>query len=285
MRAPHAALLAAAAVIGLSAARPAAAQYGAVDGEWRSYGGDNGSTKYSPLGPDRRGQLRRSAHRVALAVRGRRRRPRGVAGERGRPADLDPRAAGDAADDRRRAVPDHRALSGGGGRRRHRRNPVDARSASLPGRRPDARLPLARSGVLERRRRRARLLGHQRGVPARGRRPHRGTGPRLRRRRPGRPDGRRAAGRARRDEPPGPQPGGRRLAAGGHPRRGGHADDHLGLRHPQGGAARMDQGGRRAGPATCGGCSAPSRGRTTSAPTRGATNRGATRATSTSGRR
>ena len=31
------------------AARPAAAQYGAVDGEWRSYAGDNGSTKYSPL--------------------------------------------------------------------------------------------------------------------------------------------------------------------------------------------------------------------------------------------
>ena len=30
-------------------ATPAAAQYGAVDGEWRSYAGDNGSTKYSPL--------------------------------------------------------------------------------------------------------------------------------------------------------------------------------------------------------------------------------------------
>ena len=28
---------------------PAPAQYGATDGEWRSYGGDNGSTKYSPL--------------------------------------------------------------------------------------------------------------------------------------------------------------------------------------------------------------------------------------------
>ncbi len=28
---------------------PAAAQYGAQDGEWRSYGGDVGSTKYSPL--------------------------------------------------------------------------------------------------------------------------------------------------------------------------------------------------------------------------------------------
>ena len=28
---------------------PAAAQYGATNGEWRSYGGDVGSTKYSPL--------------------------------------------------------------------------------------------------------------------------------------------------------------------------------------------------------------------------------------------
>ena len=27
----------------------ALAQYGATDGEWRSYGGDLGSTKYSPL--------------------------------------------------------------------------------------------------------------------------------------------------------------------------------------------------------------------------------------------
>ena len=35
-------------VFGLCAA-PAAAQYGAVDGEWRSYAGDPGSTKYSPL--------------------------------------------------------------------------------------------------------------------------------------------------------------------------------------------------------------------------------------------
>ena len=35
-------------VIGLCAP-PAAAQYGAVDGEWRSYAGDPGSTKYSPL--------------------------------------------------------------------------------------------------------------------------------------------------------------------------------------------------------------------------------------------
>ena len=30
-------------------AAPAAAQHGATNGEWRSYGGDTGSTKYSPL--------------------------------------------------------------------------------------------------------------------------------------------------------------------------------------------------------------------------------------------
>ncbi len=56
MRAPQAGLVSAARCAGLvavaallCATRPAAAQYGAVDGEWRSYAGDNGSTKYSPL--------------------------------------------------------------------------------------------------------------------------------------------------------------------------------------------------------------------------------------------
>ena len=52
MPARHAALVIAVAAglaAGLAAPRPAAAQYGAVDGEWRSYAGDPGSTKYSPL--------------------------------------------------------------------------------------------------------------------------------------------------------------------------------------------------------------------------------------------
>ncbi len=52
MSARHAGLVTAAAVgivVGLWAPQPAAAQYGAVDGEWRSYAGDAGSTKYSPL--------------------------------------------------------------------------------------------------------------------------------------------------------------------------------------------------------------------------------------------
>ena len=54
MSARHAGLVSVAAGVALAlalvlAAVPAAAQYGAVDGEWRSYAGDNGSTKYSPL--------------------------------------------------------------------------------------------------------------------------------------------------------------------------------------------------------------------------------------------
>ena len=52
MSARHAGLFTVAAGTSLTlvlAAVPAAAQYGAVDGEWRSYAGDNGSTKYSPL--------------------------------------------------------------------------------------------------------------------------------------------------------------------------------------------------------------------------------------------
>ena len=48
MSARHTGLVAVAVALVLSA-QPAAAQYGAVDGEWRSYAGDNGSTKYSPL--------------------------------------------------------------------------------------------------------------------------------------------------------------------------------------------------------------------------------------------
>ena len=50
MSARHAGLVAFALSAGFAlAGQPAAAQYGAVDGEWRSYAGDNGSTKYSPL--------------------------------------------------------------------------------------------------------------------------------------------------------------------------------------------------------------------------------------------
>ena len=36
-------------LVSLLAAAPVSAQYGAQGGEWRYYGGDSGSTKYSPL--------------------------------------------------------------------------------------------------------------------------------------------------------------------------------------------------------------------------------------------
>src|ERR1700681_4074029 len=36
-------------IAGVIAGLPALAQTGAKNGEWRSYGGDTGSTKYSPL--------------------------------------------------------------------------------------------------------------------------------------------------------------------------------------------------------------------------------------------
>ena len=45
----HAGRLGAALLLAGLLAAPAAAQHGATNGEWRSYGGDTGSTKYSPL--------------------------------------------------------------------------------------------------------------------------------------------------------------------------------------------------------------------------------------------
>ena len=196
--------------------------------------------------PDRRRQLRRSAHRVALGVGGRRRRSRGD--RLGRRAVVDLRPAGDAADDRRGAVPVDRALPGGRGRCRHGGDDLGARPAGLPGREADTRLPLARRRLLERgrRQRRANLLGDQRGVPPGRRCAHRRTDPRLRRRRPRRSDGGHPARGARRDELPGPQPHRRRIAARHRARRRPHADHRVGLRDPPRGAAGLGEGRRRA---------------------------------------
>ena len=270
MSARHAGLVAFALSAGFAlAGQPAAAQYGAVDGEWRSYAGDNGSTKYSPLDQIDAGNF--SDLRIAW-------RWQSVDGN----VDLEslPRRADDRPISIRglQATPLmidgvlylstalYQAAAVG---RRHRRDHLGARSASLRRRRPDARLPLARPRLLERRQRRPHLLGHQRGVliavDARTGEPVRDFGDNG----PGRPDGGRPAGGPGRDQLPGPQPGRGSLATGHHPRRGRHADHHLGLRHPQGGAARLGQGGSTRARATCGGCSAPSRRRTTSVPTRG----------------
>ena len=60
-------------VVALLAAGPAAAQHGApANGEWPTYGGDLGSTKYSPLDQIDRDNFGDLEIRVALAVRGRR---------------------------------------------------------------------------------------------------------------------------------------------------------------------------------------------------------------------
>ncbi len=58
---PLATVAAGVAVVLLAAAAagaPAAAQHGAVGGEWREYGGDAGGTKYAPLGQIHRGNLK-----------------------------------------------------------------------------------------------------------------------------------------------------------------------------------------------------------------------------------
>ena len=86
MSARHAGLFAVAAGAALAlilAAAPADAQYGAVDGEWRSYAGRQRQHQVLPAGPDRREQLRGPAHRLALAVRRRQRRPGVAAPARG----------------------------------------------------------------------------------------------------------------------------------------------------------------------------------------------------------
>ena len=226
------------------------AQHGAAGGEWRSYGGDLGSTKYSPLdqiGPD---QLRRARDRLALAVGRRRARPRRAAREaahRQHPELQGPRRSwwGGVLYITTAIAP------GGGHRRRHGRDLVGPRPAGLPGqpvaarqRRPRVQFPGA--GVLDRRGRGARAVGNQRGVPARRRRPDRGADTDVRRRRPRRPDGRHPARRARRGRLSRQQLDGSRLPAHRGARRGGHADGDLRLPPDEGGPAGLGEGDRRA---------------------------------------
>ena len=73
-------------------------QTGATNGEWRSYGGDLGSTKYSPLDQIDTANFSGPPHRMALAVGGWIARSRPAS--RADPADIDPGTPGDAADDR-----------------------------------------------------------------------------------------------------------------------------------------------------------------------------------------
>ena len=218
--------------------------------------------------PDRRGQLRRSGDRVALAVgrrhgqphHARRQRVVGAARDhrrlarRRQPEPLSAgaspaprRHAGDAAHGRGGALLQHRALAGGGGRRRDRRDPVGLQPEELRGGDdPDDRhLPAAGGGLLDRRRgRRAHLLGHRGRLPGLRRRRHGAALPRLRprRQRHRRRDGRPAPGRARGTRLPERDALRHPLAAHrgarpGHPRLAGRRPAHH-----QGSGARMGAG-------------------------------------------
>ena len=139
---------------------PCERQTGTTNGEWRTYGGDLGSTRYAPLDQINRRQLQEPGNRVALQDR----HPRP-------PARLQP--ADDAADGQRRALHDRRIEARRrGDRRRNRRAAVD-----VPPRRRQARRRVAaaalrtRRGVLDRRpRRRADLFRDHRLSARRARR-------------------------------------------------------------------------------------------------------------------
>ena len=64
------------AIAALSCAIPLLAQSGAANGEWRSYGGDEGSTRYSPLDQINRENVKDAEDRLDLEVR--QLRPRGI---------------------------------------------------------------------------------------------------------------------------------------------------------------------------------------------------------------
>ena len=96
---------------------PIAGQSGAKNGEWTTYGGDLGNTRYAPLDQINAGQLQQARSGVAIQ-------------------DREPRSAArvpvrvDAADGARRGLLDRRhPASGGRARRGHRRADVDAQRA------------------------------------------------------------------------------------------------------------------------------------------------------------
>ena len=139
-------------------------QTGTQGGEWRTYGGDLGSTRYVAARSDQRGKFQQAAGRLAIQDRCLR-HPPGL-----QPSD-------DPADDQRRALCDRRIETR---RRRHRCR--DWRAAvDVPDRRREARrggpAPAvgARCGVLDgRKRRRAHLHGDVRVSARRARSEDRG---------------------------------------------------------------------------------------------------------------
>ena len=128
-------------------------------------------------------------------------------------------------------------------------------------------------------------VGHRRRLPPRGRREDRHPRSRLRRGRARRSHRRRAAGTPRRARHPEPAAAFVAVTAPRHPRHHHRRLDHQRSDHHPRGDARLRPRLRHAGPAATGGTSTPCpRARTSSGRTRGWTSRGATAATRTSGR-
>ena len=158
----------------------ATAQHGAPAGEWPAYGGDHGSTKYSPLGQIDRGNVGRlrevwrwespdnpivTEHRTTL--------PALPAAFKSTPVLADGVL-----------YVKNVAVAGGGRRRRDRRDPVGVRPRELGGRAArQHRLQRARRGLLVGRAGRAGLPAHRRRLPVGARRADGAARRRLRRRR------------------------------------------------------------------------------------------------------
>ena len=142
------------------------AQSGAKNGEWPTYGGDLGHTRYSPLDQINAANFSHARGRVALQDR----QPRSAARVQSRRH---------AADGQGRALLDRRiAPRRRGARRRHRRAAVDAQRERRQARRSRAAPAVRpRAGLLDRRPRGANPLRHARLSARRARREDRRADP------------------------------------------------------------------------------------------------------------
>ena len=149
---------------------PASAQTGAKNGEWPSYGGDLGNTRYSPLDQINAAQFQQARRSPGDS------RPTTSARGRSSTSKATPLMV------ERRALLDRRnAARRGGARCGHRRAAVDARRERRRARRGRAAAALRpRPGVLDRRPRRAHPLRHARLSPDRAECQDRRAGPELR---------------------------------------------------------------------------------------------------------
>ena len=228
---------------------PAHAQHGATGGEWPTYGGDLGSTKYSPLDQidaanfddleiawrwqSADGALDLDALREkqpTVSPRNFKATPLMVGGVLYTTTAMHQVAAIDAGTGETLWVHDPRAYLGNPSPHGNVGLAFNSRGLAYWTDGDDARV----------------LWGTNEAFPARRRRPDGGADPDVRRQRPRGPDGRHPARRAGHDRLPGQCLDRRRLAAHRGARRGGHADGDLRLPPDEGGPARLGEGRRRA---------------------------------------